>query len=210
QGLGVPDGGAPVQLRSSGDEDATAEWLPINARGTLPSMPDMAGRGGPPPVAGAAPEASAPAPAPAQGPPADDGGASRSASAQVEQISPGTDQSWWSKMSSLLALLLALLAALYGYKNRGWIGPAVMTGMLRMRLGMTAMAAVLLALPMRMRLAPAALAALLLTLPGRLRLAPAAVVAAVVTLSTRVRLAVASLLAALVAILVLLPSLWRK
>ncbi len=75
-------------------------------------------------------------------------------------------------MTSLLALLLALLAALYGYKNRGWIGPAMMTGMLRMRLGMTAMAAVLLTLPMRMRLAPAALAALLLTLPGRLRLAP--------------------------------------
>ncbi len=50
QGLGIPDGGAPVQLKPSGDEDARhAQWLPINARGTLPSMPDMAGRGGPPP-----------------------------------------------------------------------------------------------------------------------------------------------------------------
>jgi hypothetical protein len=208
QGLEVPDGGVPAQLKPAGDDSADVRWLPINARVSLPGMPDMAGRGGPETSADAPLEASDAAPA---GPAGSEGeSASQSTSAQLERTSPGSGQSWWSRTASLLAILLGLLTALVGYRNRSAIGAAAVAGVLRARLGMAALSAALIMLPIRARFGLAALGAALVTLPVRLRLAPAALLAVLVAASTRTRLALASLLAVLVAMLITFPSWWRK
>jgi hypothetical protein len=133
----------------------------------------------------------------------------RSASADVAQVPPGAGESWWKWLASLLAGLLGLLTAA-GYRRRAWIGAALASGLLRARLGLAALGFALLALPLRFRLGLGALAVALTTLPARARLAIPALLAVLATLPSRVRLALASLMAMLVAVLMTIPTWWRR